>query len=47
MVFHDSKFFVSIVESSFINICDSFEEDGPSPPVVVVLVFVNSQVNEE
>jgi hypothetical protein len=35
------------VESSFIDIYDYFEEDGPSPPIVVVLVFVNSQVDEK
>jgi hypothetical protein len=34
-VSHDLKFFISIMKSSFINLCESFDEDGPSPPDVV------------
>jgi hypothetical protein len=45
-MFHDSKFYVLIVESSFINICDSFDKYSPSPPNVVVHVFANSQANK-
>jgi hypothetical protein len=41
MVSHDLKFYVSITNSLFINLCDSFDEDGPSPFNVVVLVFVD------
>jgi hypothetical protein len=33
-----------MVESSFINLCDSFNEDGPSHPDVVVPFCVNSQL---
>jgi hypothetical protein len=29
--FHDSMFFVSIIKSLFINLCDFFEKDGPAP----------------
>ncbi len=46
MIFHDSKFFVPITESSFIDFCDSFDENGPSPPNVVVPIFMNSQVDK-
>jgi hypothetical protein len=35
------------VESSFIDLCDSSEEDGSSLPIVVVFVFLNSRVDEE
>ncbi len=43
---HDSKFFVPIVKSLFINLCDSFDEDNLSPPDVIVLVSVNSKIDE-
>jgi hypothetical protein len=46
VVFHNSKFFVSIVESSFINLCDYFNKDNPSL-LDVVPIFMNSQPNEE
>jgi len=46
MIFHDSKFFVPITESSFIDLCDSFDENGPSPPDVVVPISMNSQVDK-
>jgi len=39
---HNSKFYVSIVKSSCINLCDSSNEDGRSFPNVVVPVFMNS-----
>jgi hypothetical protein len=41
VVYHDLKFFVPIVESSFIDLCDCSNEDGPSPLDVVILIFVN------
>jgi hypothetical protein len=41
-IFHDLKFFVSIVKSLFINLCDSFDKNGPSPPNVLILVSMNS-----
>ncbi len=47
IIFHNSKFSVPIVESLFINFCDSFDEDGPSPPNVVVHVFANPQANKK
>jgi hypothetical protein len=46
VVFHDSKFFVLIMESSFINLCDYFNKDDPSLPVVVP-IFMNSRANEK
>jgi hypothetical protein len=46
VIFHDSKFFVLIVESSFINLCDYFNKDNPSLPDVVP-IFMNSRANEE
>jgi hypothetical protein len=42
MIFHDSKFFVPIAESSFNNLCDSFYEDVLSPPYVIVPISMNS-----
>jgi hypothetical protein len=39
---HNSKFYVSVAKSSFINLCDSSDEDGRSFPNVVVPVFMNS-----
>ncbi len=47
LVSHDSKFFVLMVESSFINIYDSFEEENPSLLDVVVPLYMNSQPAEE
>jgi hypothetical protein len=46
MISHNSMFFVLIMESYFIDLFYSFEEDGSSLPIVVVFVFVNLQVNE-
>ncbi len=46
-IFHDSKFFVLIVESWFINLCDFFDEDSPSPLDVVVHVFANLQADKK
>jgi hypothetical protein len=37
-IFHDSKFSVPIAKSLFINLCDSSDEDSPSPLDVVVHV---------
>ncbi len=45
VIFHNLKFSILIVESSFIDLCDSFDKDGPSP-LDVVLVFVNSQIDK-
>jgi hypothetical protein len=42
IVSHNTKFFISVAESSFINLCDSSNEDGPSFPNVVVPIFMNS-----
>jgi hypothetical protein len=47
LVSHDSKFFVLMVKSSFINIYDSFEEENPSLLDVVVPLYMNSQPVEE
>ncbi len=47
VIFHNSNFFVLIAESPFINICDSSNEDGPSPLDVVVHVFTNLQVDKK
>ncbi len=47
MIFHNSKFFVSIIKSLFINLCDSFNKDGPSFPDVLVPVSVNSWTDEK
>jgi hypothetical protein len=41
-VSHDSNFYVSIAKSSIIDLCDSFNKDGPSPPNVVIPISVNS-----
>jgi hypothetical protein len=43
-VYPNSKFFVPIMESSFIDLCDSSNEDNLSLPDVVIPIFVNSQV---
>jgi len=40
-VSHNLKFFVPIVESLFINLYDSSNEDSPSLLDVVVPIFVN------
>ncbi len=40
-VSHNLKFFVSIMQSSFINLCDSFDKDNLSPPDVVVPISMN------
>jgi hypothetical protein len=39
---HDLKFFVLLVESLFIDLCDFSNEDGPSLLDVVVPLCVNS-----
>jgi hypothetical protein len=44
---HESKFYILITESSFIDLCDYFDEDKHSFFYVVVLVFVNSRVVEK
>jgi len=41
-VSHDLKFSLSMVESLFINLCDSFDEDNPSLLDVVILLCMNS-----
>jgi hypothetical protein len=46
-VSHDLKVFVSMIESSFIDLCDSSNKDSPSLPNVVVLFCVNSQPAKE
>jgi len=47
MISHDLKFSIPIVESSFINLCDFSDENNLSPLNVVVLAFMNLQVDEE
>jgi hypothetical protein len=47
LVSHNSKFSISIAKSLLINLCDSFDEDNPSLPDVVVLVSVNTQLAKE
>ncbi len=43
VISHNLKFSIPIAESSFIDICDSFDKDSLSPPNV----YVNSQANKE
>jgi len=43
---HNWKFYIFIAKSSFIDLCDSFDKDGPSP-LEVGHVSVNSQTNKE
>ncbi len=45
--FHDFKFFILIMKSLFIDLYDSFDENGPSPLDVVVHILVDSRVNKE
>jgi len=40
------KVFVPIVKSSFINLCDSFDEDDLALPIVVVTISMNLRVVE-
>jgi hypothetical protein len=47
LVSHDSKFFVWMVESSFVDLCASFNEDDPSLLDVVVLLYMNYRHIEE
>ncbi len=47
VIFHDSKFFVPIVESLFIDLCDSSNEDDLSPLDVVVPISMNSWADEK
>ncbi len=42
VVSHSSKFSVLITKSSFINLCDSFDENDCSLPNVIVFVLVKS-----
>ncbi len=46
-IFDNSKFFVPIVESSFINLCDFSNEDNPSLLDVVVPIFMNSRADKK
>jgi hypothetical protein len=46
LIFHDSKSFVPIMESLFINLCDFSDENSPSPSNLVVHVSANSQANK-
>jgi hypothetical protein len=41
MTSHDLKFFIPIIKSLFIDLCDSFDKNGPSFFDVVVPIFVN------
>jgi hypothetical protein len=43
LVSHDLNFYILVVKSSFIDICDSFDENGPSLPDVVVHLCMNSR----
>jgi hypothetical protein len=47
LISHDSKFYILMAKSSFIDLCDSFHKEGSSFPNVVVPIFVNSQHIEE
>jgi hypothetical protein len=42
LVSHNLKFFISMAESLFIDLCDFFNEDNPSFLDVVVHVYMNS-----
>jgi hypothetical protein len=42
IVSHNSKFSILIAKSSFIDLCDSSNKDGPSPLDVVITIFINS-----
>jgi hypothetical protein len=44
--FHNSKSFVLITKSLFINLCDFSDENSPSPYNLVVHVSANSQANK-
>jgi len=41
LVSHDSKFYILMAKSSFINLCDYSNKDSPSLHNVVVSVFMN------
>jgi len=43
VISHKSKFYALIMESSFINLCDSFDGERHSFLDVVVIVSVNSR----
>ncbi len=43
VISHNLKFSILIVESSFIDLCDSFDKNNLSPPNV----YVNSQANKK
>ncbi len=42
----NSKVFIPIVKSSFINLCDFFYEDNLAIPIVIIHVSINLQVAE-
>jgi hypothetical protein len=47
LVSHNLKYFVPMVKSLFIDLCDSSDKDGPFCLDVVVLLCVNSWLAEE
>ncbi len=47
VIFHDSKFFVPIADSLFIDLCDSSNKDDLSPLDVVVPISMNSWIDEK
>ncbi len=46
-VSHNLMFSISMAKSSFIDLCDFSDEDNPSLPDMVVLLWVNSQPIKE
>jgi hypothetical protein len=46
-VSHNSKFFILMVKSSFINLCDSDDDNDPFLLDLVVPLFMNSQLAKE
>ncbi len=46
-VFHNFKFYLMITKSLFIDLCDFFDEDGPSLPNVVIHNSTNLQANKK
>jgi hypothetical protein len=47
LISHDLKFYVSMAKSSFINLCDSSNEDDLSLPNVFVPISMNYQLLED
>ncbi len=47
IVSHNLKFYVLIMESLSIDLCASFNEDGPSLPNVVFFISMNCQVDKK